>query len=87
MAESVDNLILEQLPHIRREIADVRTLALQNADYTRRLDRRMSELRDDIELMIKAELMGRLGHFETTIEQRLEAMADRIAALEPHSPR
>lgn len=82
MTENVENLILEQLKAIRRDIADVRTLTLQNSDYIRRLDRRMSEMRDDLEMMIKAELMGRLGHFETIIEQRLDTLGERIAHLE-----
>jgi len=82
MADNVENLVLEQLKAIRRDIADVRTLTLQNSDYIRRLDRRMSELRDDLEMMIKAELMGRLGHFETVMEQRLDALGERIAHIE-----
>lgn len=96
MNENVENLVLEQLKLIRREIADLRTLALQTVEHTRRidrrmgefdhrmgeLDRRMGELRDDIELMVKAELMGRLGHFETVIEQQLGVLSDRLAALE-----
>ncbi len=82
MTENVENLVLEQLRAIRRDIADVRTLTLQNSDYIRRLDRRMSELRDDLEMMVKSELMGRLGHFETVIEQRLDALGERIGQLE-----
>lgn len=82
MTDNVENLVLEQLKAIRRDIADVRTLTLLNSDYIRRLDRRMSELRDDLEMMVKAELIGQLGHFETVIEQRLEALGERIGHLE-----
>jgi hypothetical protein len=38
------------------------------------VERRVEELRDDLELMLKTELMGRLGHFEAQIERRLEDM-------------
>jgi hypothetical protein len=73
-----DNIVLEQLRLIRSEIADLRTVTLASADRMRRLERRLEEMRDDIELMMKAELMGRLGNFEHHIEARLDAMADRI---------
>jgi predicted nucleic acid-binding Zn-ribbon protein len=92
MTANIENLILEQLRQIRAEIRDVRAVVLQNVEYTRRLEQRMgsfeqrlNHLRDDLELMIKAELMGRLGHFETAIEQRLDALGDRIAHLDVRS--
>jgi hypothetical protein len=47
--------------------------------------RRIVEQRDDLELMIKAELMGRPGHFETQLDHRLARIEDRVAALE-HRP-
>jgi hypothetical protein len=74
---------------IRRENADFRTLLLglvtQGQRLERRmgeLDRRMIEMRDDIELMLKSEVMGR----ETRIERLIEALSERIAALESHQP-
>jgi hypothetical protein len=36
------------------------------------IDERISGLKDDLELMIKAELMGALGNFETKIEHLLD---------------
>ena len=52
-------------------------MLLQLVDETRRHDRRVSELeprisdtRAEIELMLKAELLGRLTHFETQIDER-----------------
>jgi len=88
MAE-VENLVLEQLrlirqeqAELRREVGDVRTLCLSNVEYSRRVERRVTELRDDLELMLKSELMGRFTHFETRMEQELGAIADRVGALE-----
>jgi len=105
MAEDVDLTLLAKLVRenltetkaLRREVADVRTLALQTADFTRRMeqhldaringvdtringvdarvgsvDTRIASLRDDLELMVKSELMGRLAHFETRIEHMLD---------------
>ena len=37
----------------------------------RRLDDRIVSVRDDLELMLKAELLGKLTHFETRIDERL----------------
>ncbi|MBY4641566.1 hypothetical protein K6L44_16570 [Gluconacetobacter entanii] len=81
MTVDTNSLILEQLRLIRKEIADLRTVTLANADRSRRLERRLEEMRDDIELMMKAELMGRLGHFEAQVENRLDAMSDRIGEI------
>jgi hypothetical protein len=84
MTEQTDNLVLEHLKAIRKDLADQRTLLFQSVDYMRkmeqRLDARIVATRDDLELMLKSELMGRLTHFETTIEQRLEAIEARFAA-------
>ena len=111
MTDAPDNLaslILEQLRLIRREVADVRSVALQSHDQWRRIDRRLdgierrldgtdrriagveeriSGLTDDLEAMFKAELMGRFAHFEIQIEARLDALADRVAAIEAPRPR
>ena len=77
---------------IRAENRESRGLLLSLAEQLRRLDRRIDDVerriveqRDDLELMIKAELMGRLGHFETQIDHRLGRIEDRVAALE-HRP-
>jgi chromosome segregation ATPase len=43
------------------------------------LDTRMASLREDLELIIKSELMGRLAHFETRMENLLH---ERLSAIE-----
>jgi len=67
-----------ELRALRTEQHDMRSLLLLMSDQTRRLERHIGELRDELELMLKAELMGRLGNFETQIERRLDALAERI---------
>ena len=81
MSESPDNLVPRLLRDIRREMTDQRTLLLAIVDQGHRLERRMGEMarnitetKDDIELMLKAELMGRMGNFESRFEDRLDRL-------------
>ena len=60
---------VEEQAAIRRENREIRSLLLSMAEQGRRLEQRMGnlerridDLKDDLELMLKAELMGRLGH-------------------------
>jgi uncharacterized coiled-coil protein SlyX len=90
------NLVLNLLRSIRGELVEHRTLLIAVVEQGRRLERRMGELerrmgelerrmgeqKDDIELMLKAEIMGRLGHFETRIEAQIEALSARVANLD-----
>lgn len=76
---------LEGQAMTHRKVDDALTLIAGLSEQGRRLERRISDverridaLRDDIQVMLKAELMGRLGHFETRIEARLEAIEARL---------
>lgn len=90
MADNADITLLARLAEqtlsevrlLRKEVADVRSLSLQNTDFIRRVDRRMGELKDDLELMLKSELMGQLTHVETRIERSLDDLSQRVAAIE-----
>jgi hypothetical protein len=92
--ELLQSLMLQGLNEqreMRREVGDQRSLLLALAEQGQRLDRRMGdlerrmgEMREDIELMLKAELMGRMGNFEAQVGHRLDALADRVATLETH---
>lgn len=84
-----DNLVLRLLREIRSEQAQHRTLLLQSIDYMRRMeqrlegrvsaiDTRMNGLRDDLELMIKSELLGALSNREIRIDERIDGIASRI---------
>jgi hypothetical protein len=87
--ELLQTLILRSLEGqtaIHREVGDVRTVLLALVDQGRRTERRIEEIRDDIELMVKAELMGRIGNFETRIGAQLEALAERVSSLEVRTP-
>jgi hypothetical protein len=83
MAENVDNtLLFDILKEIGKEVRDVRTLLLQTVDPTRRIERRVAEQRDDLELVIKSELMGALGNFETRVETRLDRIEKQIGVTD-----
>ena len=66
----------------REEVAVLRALV----DRVGRVDRHIAELRDDLELMIRSELMGQLGHLRTQTEHSLDALAERVEALERRMP-
>lgn len=65
----------EEMRAVRAELRDVRTFVLQNVDQGRRL-------RDDLELMIRSETMGRYAHLEMMLERRFGDIHERFVALE-----
>jgi chromosome segregation ATPase len=92
-----DNALMLAIPReLRAELRQHRTMLLQLVDATRRHDRRfeeieqrfgqiegrISDMRAEIELMLKAELFGRLTHFETQMDERLAQLSDRLSAVE-----
>lgn len=67
----------EDMTVMSREIADMRRATLQLIEKSIRHERRFDELehrivetKDDMELMIRSELMGRMAHFESKMEAR-----------------
>lgn len=82
----------DEVRALRKEVSEIRTLAIQTYEFSKRLERRQAEVRDDLELSIKIELGGALSHMQSTIEQSLvriedkvEEVADRVSAVE-HRP-
>jgi len=89
MPHTDDALMLSISKDIRVELRDHRTLLLQLADGSRRhdrrfndMERRLGDLSAELELMVKSELMGRLSHFETQIDEKLAQLQDRLHAVE-----
>ena len=75
-------LQIEELRLLRKDMADMMRLLNATYDLTRRVERRETELRDDIELMIKMELGGSLANMQTSIEHslsRIEASVSHVA--------
>ena len=99
MAEADDSLMLAILKELRADMRQQRALLLQLSEASRRHDRRfddmkrrfgdverrISDTRAELELMLKAELLGSLTHFETQMDERIAQLENRVSALEhPH---
>ncbi|WP_421577513.1 hypothetical protein [Shinella sp. M31] len=80
---------MDELRPLRKDVADMMRLVTGTYDLTRRVERRETELRDDIELMIKMELGGSLANIQTSIEsslsrieQSIDVLGQRVGTLE-----
>jgi TolA-binding protein len=96
MAEANNSPMLAILKEIRTDTNQHRTMLLQVVDLLRRHDRRFDEMerrfgdverrisdtRAEIELMLQAELLGRLTHFETRMDEQIAELEDRLSAVE-----
>ena len=67
---------------MKRDLDQMRPLLLALVDQNRRTEHHVAALKDDLELMIRSELMGSLGHYRNQIERKLDDMTDRLDALE-----
>jgi hypothetical protein len=82
MTESDDNApLLAALEEIRKEMRHQRALLVESIDLGRSIERqvdahlmeisqRIRELKDDLELLIKSELMGLLGNLDGDAPRR-----------------
>jgi Mg2+ and Co2+ transporter CorA len=73
--------ILGEIKSTRKDVADIRSLALQTYDFSRRVEKRQAELRDDLEVAMKIEFGGSFAHLQTSIESMFGQLSDRIDAL------
>lgn len=64
----------------RAELRELRSLLLAQADQRHRVERRMSELKDDLELSLKTELMRRVEHIRTKVERHRPRAAGHHSA-------
>ena len=72
-------LQIAEVRQLRKDMADMMRLLNGTYDLTRRVERRETELRDDIELMIKMELGGSLANMQTTIDGALSRIETSIS--------
>lgn len=72
---------LEEMRLLRQDMASMMRLLTATYELTRRVERRETELRDDIELMVKMELGGTLANIQTSIESSLVRIEDRIGEI------
>lgn len=83
----------EQQRRDSKQLEQVTSLLLSLTDQVRRIDRRIGEMdrrhfeqKDDLEMMLKSELMGQFGMLRAELGHRLDEMADRITTLEGGDP-
>lgn len=94
MAEVDQTLTVAILREIRADARKLQDLVLLSIESSRRrfdaierkieaVDRQVEDAASDIELMVKSELMGRLGNFETKIDRRIAETEDQFASQVP----
>lgn len=79
--ELIGRMMTEMRAEVR-ELRDMRPVLLGLVDQVRRIERNQSELKQDIELMIRAELMGQTTRLERVLEGRLDRIEARVDTLE-----
>lgn len=82
-------LNMDEMRLLRKDVTDMMLLLNANYELTRRVERRHTELRDDLELMVKMELGGSIANIQTSIEHSLShieaavsEISQRVAMLE-----
>lgn len=80
---------LDEMRLSRKDLATLMQRVVSGYELARRVERRQTELRDDIEVMVKMELSGARAHMPTSfelafgrLETTLEAVAERVDVLE-----
>ena len=85
-----DSKQLEKVTSLLLGLTDgVRRMDRRLGEMDRRIgdmDRRLGEQTDDLELMLKTELMGQFGMLRAELGHRLDELADRITTLEGGDP-
>ena len=79
----IDNkLLLSTLRDIGRDQRETKELLIVLTKYVAEVEKRMAwrldDVKDDLEIMIKSELMGRLTNFETRIDQKIEELLGAV---------
>lgn len=85
MTDAPENIILvhlrrleEKVDKLARNQVELHQAVTTNLQYTQRLGARMGELRDDLEVMLKAETMGASLSWRRDLENRIEAIETEI---------
>lgn len=80
---------MDELRSVRKDLLQMMQLVTANYELTRRVERRQSEMKDDLEIMLKMEISGSFANMQTTMEHslgRIEGsmadLVDRLAVVE-----
>jgi len=91
MTEAPENLVLvhlrrleDKVDKLARNQVELHQAVTTNLQYTQRLGARMGELRDDLEVMLKAETMGASLSWRRDLEGRIEALEAELISIQSH---
>lgn len=89
MTEAPENLVLvhlrrleDKVDKLARNQVELHQAVTTNLQYTQRLGTRMGELRDDLEVMLKAETMGASLLWRRELENRIDALENEILSYQ-----
>ena len=89
MTEAPENLVLvhlrgreDKVDNLARNQVELHQAVTINLQYTQRLGTRMGELRDDLEVMLKAETMGASLLWRRELENRIDALENEILSYQ-----
>ena len=88
--------LLKEAAALQRDVAKAIVLATQNLEFSRRNERRLGEvdervsqtgrrideLKDDFEVMLKAELSGSLANFEDRVDAKISEFGHLCIPIE-----
>ncbi|MGB8737793.1 MAG: hypothetical protein WCD20_17030 [Rhodomicrobium sp.] len=91
LAKQMERL-LKEAAALRRDAAKSIVLATQNLEFSRRIERRfgevdervsqmgrrIDELKDDFEVMLKAEVSGSLANFEDRVDAKISELGEEL---------
>lgn len=78
----LQSLASDQVEQVRRMDWHLQSLVLDHAEQATRMDRRLLEIGDELTLMIKNDLMGRLGTLDIQNGHRFVELSERLEELE-----
>lgn len=78
----LQSLVSDQVEQGRRMDRHLQSFVLDYAEQGTRMDRRLLEIGDELTLMIKNDLMGRLGTLDIQNGHRFAELSERLEELE-----
>jgi hypothetical protein len=74
-------LILEELKLMRRESQGIRQAMIGMSERVTRLDRRLNEVKDDMESILQVHIGGSISNLETRLDNRFAEQLEEIRQL------
>ncbi len=78
----LQSLVSDQVEQVRRMDRHLQSLVLDHAEQGTRMDRRLLEIGDELSLLVKNDLMLRLGTLDLQNGHRFAELSERLDGLE-----